>query len=482
MGQAWLFGHVRKGSDVLGAAFFSSAVDAPVNTRPAFTNWQRLLLLVAFAALLVFRLPGCWVHGRFQDEEATVFLAYAWHYPWPEALFRPFAGYWNFGATASTVLLVQLVKTGFVPLEQAPYVTMGIAFFVQLLPAVLILTGSAQWLRNRLATVAALLIIAIAPATEEVFFNVMHIQFHLALCAALILALDVPRGRRVRLAYGMLLFAAPLCGPGAIVLVPLFALRAVLDRDRHRLQQLAALAAGAAVQLLIFYGPSPMRGQTRGLGTVAAAMFVRMIALPFFGTEEAYKAAALIYGSQQSGGYSFWLFAAAALIAFAVLLAVAAKRRDSAVWLLLSALSIATASIAFGMVATKAIDPFSVFGSERYNFLPDVLIGLTLVTLATRRPFRERPVYAVLCGTLVMVGALHYSKPLKDFAEGPSWPAEVREWRADHRHPLAVWPGRWAADLSDQDKPCSAPGTDLRRSNDPRYCENGWAAAFQRRN
>jgi len=470
----------RKGGDDLDGAFFSSAVDVPVNPRPAFRNWQRFLLLVAFAALLVCRLPGAWVHGRFQDEEATVFLAYAWHYPWREALFRPFAGYWNLGATASTVMLVQLVKNGVVPLERAPYITMGIALLVQLLPAVLILTGSAQWLRSRLAIVAALLIIAIAPATEEVFFNVMHIQFHLALCAALILALDVPSGRRARVAYGMLLFAAPLCGPGAIVLVPLFSLRALVDRDRHRLAQLLTLAAGAAVQLLVFYSPSPLRGTANGLGTVAGAMFVRMIALPFLGTEEAYKAAALIYDSQQSGGHSFWLFAAAALIVFAVLFAVAVKRRDSAVWLLLSALSIGSVSMSIGIVTTKGIDAFSVFGSERYNFLPDVLIGLTLVTLATRRPFRERPLYAVLCGALVMVGVLHYSKPLKDFAEGPSWPAEVGAWRADHRHFLAVWPGRWAADLSDQARPCSAPGTDFRRSSDPRYCENGWLAAFFR--
>jgi hypothetical protein len=207
-------------------------------------------------------------------------------------------------------------------------------------------------------------------------------------------------------------------------------------------------------------------------------MFVRMIALPFLGPEEAYKVAALIYDSQQSGGHAFWLFSAAALIAFAALAAVAVKRRDSAVWLLLSALSIGAVTMTFGIVTTKGIDAFSVFGSERYNFLPDVLMGLALVTLATRRPFRERPLYAVLCGTIVMVGALHYSKPLKDFAEGPSWPAEVSAWRADHRHLLAVWPGRWAADLSDHARPCSAPSADFRRSSDPRYCDNGWLAAF----
>ena len=469
---------MHKGSDILDGSISSRAVDVPANPGPAFTNWQRSLLLVAFAALLIFRLPGAWVHGRFQDEEATVFLAYAWHYPWREALFRPFAGYWNLGATASTVLLVQLVKNGIVPLERAPYVTMGIAFLVQLLPAVLILTGSARWLRNALATVAALLIIAIAPATEEVFFNVMHIQFHLALCAALILALDVPSGRWARVAYGTLLFAAPLCGPGAIVLVPLFGLRALVDRDRNRLAQLAALAAGTAVQLLLFYSPSAVRGHSLSLGTIAGAMVVRMIALPFLGPEAAYKTAALIYNSQQSGGFGFWLSVAAALIAFTALFAVAVKQRDSAVWLLLSALAIHSASMAFGILTTKGIGAFSVFGSERYNFLPDVLIGLTLVTIATRRSFRERPLYAVLCGTLVMVGALHYSEPLKDFAEGPSWPAEVRAWRADHRHLLAVWPGGWAADLSDRARPCSAPGTDFRRSSDPRYCENGWLAAF----
>ncbi len=407
-----------------------------------------------------------------------MFLAYAWHFPWREALFRPFAGYWNLGAAASTVLLVQLVKNGLVSLERAPYVTMGIALFCQLLPAVLILAGRARWLGNRLAIIAALLIIATAPATEEVFFNVMHIQFHLALCAALILALDVPSAWWGRAAYAMLLFAAPLCGPGAMVLVPLFGLRALVDLDKDRLAQLAALAAGAAVQLLFFYSPSAVRGPSQSLGTVLGAIFVRMIALPFLGTEEAYKAAALIYDQQQGGESSFWLFAAAALIVFAALLVVAVKRRDSAVWLLLSALSIGGVSLAFGMITTKGIDSFSIFGSERYNFLPDVLLGLTLVTLATRRSFREQPLYAALCGMMIMVGALHYRKPLKDFAEGPSWPAQVRAWHSDHRHLLAVWPGRWTADLSDQARPCSKARREIRRSAEPRYCENGWLAAF----
>jgi hypothetical protein len=453
--------------------------DASVGARGVFSAPERWGLLILFALIVILRLPNAWVHGRFQDEEATVFLAYAWHHPWLEALFRPFAGYWNLGANATTVLVAQLVKSGVLPLERAPYLTMGIALAFQLMPAVLILTGSAEWLTNRLAVIAALLMIAIAPATEEVFFNVLHIQFHLALCVALILALDVPQRRAARAGYGALLFLAPLCGPGAIVMVPLFALRGLIDRGRRRMMQLAALASGAAVQLLLFYGSSPVRGHLVGPGTIAAAMFVRLIALPAVGVDVANNLGRAIYASQAVAGVGWWLFAAAAVLLFGALAVLAVQRRDGAIWLVLSGLSIAAASLG-GMVVVDRASPFSVFAGERYNFLPLVLVGLALIVLAMRPRFRGRRVCALLCTLMLLTGAYDYRKPLQDFAEGPPWPAEVKAWRVDHHHPLAVWPRPWAADLSDETRPCSPPGPDLARSTDPRYCESGWIAAFYR--
>ena len=127
-----------------------------------FSKWQRWLLLAGFALLVALRLPHTWAHGRFQDEEATVFLAYAWHRPWLDALLRPFAGYWNLAANATTLLVASLVKAGAVPLERAPYLTMTMALAVQMMPAVLILTGTASWLRSRLAVIGSLLMIATA--------------------------------------------------------------------------------------------------------------------------------------------------------------------------------------------------------------------------------------------------------------------------------------------------------------------------------
>lgn len=470
--------NVRTGLAVLSTRT-PPADDGPVGARTVFGRRQRWLLLLAFALLVVCRLPQAWVHGRFLDEEATVFLAYAWHRPWWDALFRPFGGYWNLAANATTLLTVTLVKNGVMPLERAPYLTMGTALAVQLLPAVLILTGRARWLAGRLAVAAALLVIALVPASEEVFYNVLHIQFHLALCTVLILALDVPRGRRARIGYGVLLFLAPLCGPGAIVVLPLFALRALADQDRARLIQLIAPAAGALIQLTLFYGASPMRGHLFDPGTVAATMFVRMIALPALNFGVADQIGLAIIRSQATHGTGWWAAAAATVVVLGTLSVTAARRVDGAWWLVLSSLSIAGVSFGFGMVLLESTSLFRVGAGERYNFLPQVLIGLALVALAMRRTQAWR-VYAGLCGLMLLTGAICYSSPLNDFARGPSWPAEVAAWRADHRHPLAVWPAPWRADLSDRPRACSPVGRDPGLSTDPRYCDSGWAAAFVR--
>jgi hypothetical protein len=457
----------------------ASSGNEELGASAPFSRRERLALLISFALIVALRLPKAWVHGRFQDEEATVFFAYAWHHTWLDALFRTFGGYWNLGANAATLLDVELVRNGLLPLELAPYLTMSVALVFQLLPAVLILTGKAQWLAGRPTVIAALLMIAIMPATEEVFFNVLHIQFHLALCTALILALDVPRRRLVRFGYGVLLFLAPLCGPGAIVMVPLFALRGLIDRERGRLRQLAALASGAAVQLLLFYGSSPVRGHFAGAGTLAATIFVRLVALPAIGIDLTNGIARDIYFSQVAGT-TYWLwFAAAAVVLLGVLTLVAAWRRDAAIWLVLSGLSIAATSFGFGMVIFNRADFFEILAGERYNFLPLVLLGLALIVLAMRPGFRGRRVCAALCALMLFNGAYSYPRPHPDFADGPSWPAEVAAWRKDHRHPLRVWPP-YPTDLSDETRPCTPPGRDPGRSTDPRYCESGWIAAFYR--
>ena len=157
-----------------------------------------------------------------------------------------------------------------------------------------------------------------------------------------------------------------------------------------------------------------------------------------------------------------------------------AKRRDAAIWLVLSAVSIAAVSLGVGTVTSDRFSRFSLFrvvDGERYNFLPIVLLGLVLVVLSMRPEFRRRYICVSLCVLALITGVYSYPSPLSGFAQGPLWPAEVAAWRLNHQHPLAVWPRPWTADLSDESRICSPASHDTGRSQ-PRYCESGWAAGF----
>ena len=433
-----------------------------------FTIRQRWALLLLVAVLTIVRLPQAWAQGRFLCEEGGIFFAYAWHRPATEALFRSFAGYLNLGANAVTLLDARLVRAGVLSLENAPYLTMVVALLFQLLPAVLLLTARGEWLSRRWAVMAALLMTVLMPKTEEIFTNTLHIQFYLMLCAGLILALGVPPSRWARFSYALLLFLAPLCGPGAIVLLPIFALRTLVDRTRARLAQTVALAFGSAVQLFVFFTPSPVRGQFLDPVTLAATMFIRLIVMPLSHHSLANRWGKLIHASREAGGIGWWIAAAIAVACFGALLWTAWKeRRGPAIWLVLAGLAFAIVSFGGGMIAFDAREYFSVGSAQRYNFLPLVLLGLALVVLAQRSRTAR-----VLCALILLAGAIAYPRPQRELGYGPAWSGEVAVWRLDHDHPLRTWPGNWTMDLSDHDRPCSMPPA----ATDPTYCEGPWLA------
>lgn len=477
-----------RAAGITGARGGTTITGKPVHALPAtagaaavFTRGQRLALLAGFALLVALRLPRTWTHGRFLDEEGTIFFAYGWHRPALDALFRSFGGYLNLAANGVALVDARLVQAGVLPLLYAPYFTMLAALGAQLVPAALLLTARGRWLASRWAVVAALLILAISAATEEVFLNVLHIQFHLALAAALILALDVPARRGTRLAYHAILFLAPLCGPGAIILAPFFALRALVERTAGRIAQAVALGAGTALQLLVFFQPSPARGAMLSPVELASLLFVRLVLLPFRGFSRANRLGTGMYESYAAGG-SLWWWGAVALVAWFALLTVLAlrDRRDAAAWLIVPALAIGLVSFGGGMIVASPRDWFSVGAGERYNYLPLLLSMLGLVALARRPSGIHRPVCIVLCVLMLVLSAKRYPKPIKELKSGPDWSIEVAKWQRDHDyHPLG-WPADWPLDLSDRDRPCSPPARPGAGDTDPNYCESVWLARVMR--
>lgn len=453
-------------------------IDPPTVSSRVFSRRAKLALLAGFLLLVAFRLPIAWQQGRFVGEEGTVFFAYAWHRPAMDALWRSFGGYLNIAANAVALLDARLVRANVIPLEWAPYLTMTVALLVQLLPAVILLTARDRWLADRRSVVAALLGIALMPRAEEVFLNILHIQFHLALCVALILAIDTPASRRARLGYALPLFLAPLCGPSAIVLLPFFVLRAWMERDRRRAEQAAILAAGTAIQLLFFFAPSPVRGHLLDPATLSAMAFVRLVVLPLGSVFAADKIGFATWSSYVAHGHGWWLSAGFGALALGTLLAAALlNRRDAAPWLVAPGLALAVVSLGGGMIDGDMAMFFNPSWSARYNFLPLVLFYLALIAMARRWEGMRGKVATTFCYLVLLSGAASYGTPVRVLSSGAVWRDEVARWRHDRDYQLVTWPADWSVDLSNRDRPCGdRMGAD---EADPSYCERNWNSRYR---
>jgi hypothetical protein len=462
-------------------SFMSPIVaDAPVS-RTLRTR-EVLLLLAAFAILIAVRLPGTWSEGRFLDEEVTVFFAYAWNFDSTDALFRPFAGYWNLAANGSTLLLVEAVRADLISLEKAPYVTMLLGLTAQLLPVLLLLTGTANWLEKRSTRLLACAMIVMIPGGDEIVLNVVHIQFHLALSVGILLALDAPRSRwQQGLAAAILLFA-PLCGPGAILFLPLFAARAYFDRDGGRLLQFALLGAAAAIQMFLFYTPSPARGLPTEPLLLAGGLFVRLIVLPVLGPVVAVTTGGLSAEAAVAGNFLILpVLAAAGLASIGALIWWTLQRKDAAPWLCASALLVAVISFGLG-AAGNAGDSHRLMLipliAPRYNYIPLALLGLTMIVLRNRADGRGSRFAGGLILVNLVMSAIFFRIGLPEYTKGVSWPREVAAWRADRNYQLRAWPETARADLSGRRFSCPKHALPPGNINHPRYCESGWIANF----
>lgn len=435
-------------------------------SRPGFSSW---FLLLAFALIVILRLPNVFLKGRFFGEEGSYFFAYAWHMEWWEALFHPLGGYLNIVASGGTLFARALVGGGLIPLEWAPWVTALIALAFQMLPAVVIVTARDAWLAPRLAKPAALLLIAAAPVAHEVWLHTLHSQFHLTICVALIVVLDIPQSRALRALRLFILALAPLCGPAAIVILPFLALRTLVERQPARMIECAALGLGAAIQLLLFYFPVTVRGHSFDPAMLSTLLLIRQAILPTAGPFVASDAGFAIFKSSEAGSMMLVTLATCVLL-FGSLLALGLRNwRQPSIWLSLPALVIACISY-YGAIATPQSMLLPLVG-ERYSFVPNVLFGLSLIALATTSRGRLSRFFSGVVALQVMVAVIFISGPTALMADGPAWPDEVAKWRADPNYRLKVWPDDgWTVNLAPGSPRCPK----VAGPTDPEYCEGHW--------
>ena len=411
-----------------------SSVGPAAGRSPALLTASALAI---FAVLVCVRMPQIVLQGRFWAEEGHNFFYDGWTMTAWRALFVPIGGYLNLVANAST-----LAASRVMPLKLAPYLTISVALLVQLCPPLLLLTARDAWLASVRARISGCLLLLVVPASEEIWLQTLHCQFELTLCCCLIITLQTGPRSPGRL---FVLLLAPLCGPGAIALMPLMLARVASDRSWARVFQFLALGLGSSIQLAVILAGS-RRGSHLDLQLLPCVATVRHLAVPFLGVTYGNEIATSI-NARLAAGRTPLLATVMPLVVFGSLAAatLVSARSRPARWLLAAAVLVGGASYV-GAIGGPATLIDARIG-ERYVFVPQALIALTVLVLALTANRWISRVAWVGVSWLLVAGAASYLQPWPMIADGPSWRREVALWRSDHTHPLHTWPQGWTISL-----------------------------------
>jgi hypothetical protein len=394
---------------------------------------MRVYFLLAYAVLIVMKMPQILLKGRFWAEEGAVYFINARTQSGLDALFAVHTGYLNLPASIATLLAARVV-----PLDHAPWVSTGFAMLIQLCPPVLLVTSGILWLQRPWAIGVALLMTLIIPTSGELWLNSITSQFHLALCAALILAMPKTQGVLSVFRGGVLLFAG-FSGPGSAFLTPLFFARAYFDPSRYRIVQSFLLGLASMIQLfIVLIYPEPGRTYGTGIQLLALIIYEKNILIPFLGFDLT-NVFAQDLANDFKAGHALWGPTIIGLTAIAMMIGGAWRSRNMEVkWLLACGLVIMV--IAYCGALGQHVHLLDVGFGGRYSDIPSVLFGLTLFGIVQNARGFLRWSTAMLVCWLLWTGLDGYFEYRLPFADGPSWQTNLAKWRSDPGYRIQFWP------------------------------------------
>jgi hypothetical protein len=405
----------------------------------------QLALLASFAALVLCRMPEIVLHGgRFWAEDGLVYFSNAWNQPWYHAWFATYNGYFNVAAGLGTWAALKLGG-----LAGAPIVTVGIGLLIQCLPIYVILTHEFPWRRSIIATGAAVLLCALVPVMGEVWLNTITSQFHLALFAALIFAAPLPATPLFLLDCAALVLAV-FSGPASCFLMPLFVLRALLQRATKAVIFAAIVILGFCVQAAIYLAHvMPQRGGRLDLPELLSVISLHTIILQFSGFQAAQRFAAAL--SQVHALHQPLLAAPILLLLFYGVIGAAILRAGDMVLARLFVASLVITFFSFYEALNGTFAGFmNIVSGQRYAFMPIAANALLVIGLGCACRGVLRNLFSALALVLLLVGVTNYRSGLAMFNAGPAWRGEVSAWQRDPAHRLSIWPVGWVITLPQQ--------------------------------
>lgn len=402
----------------------------PAMSRLPLLRGETWAILAVYSFVLVLRAPDLLQEGRFWAEEGKVYFAYAWSHSWWETLLQAHLGYLSlYNNIAAT--LAELV-----PLERAPRVTAAMAALVQVTLALLIVASDSPPFEDGRRKAFGCAAVLLALPSQEVWLCTIHSQFFFAAAAAIVLIRPAAGGAFGAFGLAVVLLGG-LTGPVTSFLTPLFLLRAWRERTSWRIAQASVLMGAALVQgaLLASALAAAQRPTTLQPDALIAAMAVRGLVQPMLGSQ----ASDSLLRQALGGNVAAWSLMAVAgtALALAGLRLLATARQSATAWLFAAACLTMLMSLA-GALGNDRWRLLEAWEGGRYVFAANALVLLAIAVAATEPQRRRWAMLPLLW--LLAVGALDY---LQTFAPGPSWRAEVKAWRQDAGHALAIWPPGW---------------------------------------
>ena len=410
-------------------------------------------LLAAYALLTLLRAPGIVWPGRFWAEEGAIYFREAFLNSPLQVLFTSNLGYYSLFNKLAAITAVHAV-----PMEFAPVVTLLFAFAIQLAPVLLLLFSKIPALPTLAHRAAAVGLVLLIQPNQEVWLNTINSQYFLCVAAGIVL-ISWPSGRAAHALRLMLLGLAGLTGIVSALLMPLFLWAWWRERTRRRAHETVVLLLAGMVQAAVV-----LAGEGRAVDTVwrllPLALAGKQWVLPLAGYASFDAFIDFLRPRPVLTRFPMilWMlfpYGLCALVAFR-------QRNRTAGMLLVAALGIASISLMFSLPAQN-VDSFgysciTATADGRYYFAPNVLLGISLLTMLARlRPPPTvldqalRSLATLLILLLLATGLANY-RHYGGWSHGPSWPAEVRAWREGRTNTLALWPPPWRLDLRPEPK------------------------------
>jgi hypothetical protein len=428
-------------------ASLNAAPDPSIITKKPISVIEKSVYVLLFALLVAVRIPKV-LDGRFWAEEGTVFFRHAWQVPWEQAILWSYGGYLNISANLAGILAAHLV-----PLEKACYVTSIFGLIVQTFPAIVLCSSNLKWLQERKILICALLLIATLPLSQEIWLSCIGSQVHLTLSVALILALTTRTGL-CGWFQKFLLLIGPLSGPGSASLVPLFLLRAWIDKSKQRLIQAVILGTAAAIQFAFFFHPNERASLSATPITVMGidpllllnVFFVKHILAPCMGITQTTNLTEG-WGNAYASGISIspqTALLAAVILAFSAFKMWRSKNPEPKWFFFSGALLWMVAN--FGALGVRAA-LLNIGESERYVFAPQILFELAILYFACVSKGWKKTLFSGITIWLLVIGLHEYFWTTPFYSEGPPWRQEVHKWRQNPAYTLNIWPKGWTVQL-----------------------------------